>query len=155
MLIRVLWWIFQRELFLSPDARFSKVERLTKAAVTGRCYCMWQCLPQTLDTNISCPEAGFSWASEGAIWDVQNTWDRFAGLMDMTQYLQEIQVLWEQQWEAISKGMDTWNKQHLWGIQRFFYLLLFIHIPWCPSGGGEADGFSLPLLVHNPEVSKL
>lgn len=122
-------------LSLSPDFRFSKPERLKKAAVIGRCYCMWHCLPQTLDTNISCPEAGFSCASRGAIWDIQNTWDRFAGLMDMTQYLQEIQVLWEQQWEATSKGMDTWNKQHLWGIQRLFLcLLLLIHIPWCLSG---------------------
>lgn len=161
MLIRALWQIFQLELtvikvcarkktqlsrhkpflFLSPDAQFSNLEGLKKAAVTGRCY-MWHCLPQTLDTNISFSEAGFRCASRGAIWDVQNTWDRFAGLMDMTQYLKEIHVLWEQQWKAISKSMDTWNKQHLWGIQRLLCLLLLVHIPWCLLGGREADDFS-------------
>lgn len=114
---------------------------------------MWHCLPWTLDSNTSWPEAGFSCASRGAIWDVQNAWDRFAGLMDMTQYLQVIHVLWEQQWEAISKGMDTWNKQHLWGTQRLLYLLLPVHIPWCVSGG-EAGGFSSPLPVYNPVASK-
>lgn len=115
---------------------------------------MWHCLPWTLDSNTSWPEAGFSCASRGAIWDVLNAWDRFAGLMDMTQYLQVIHVLWEQQWEAISKGMDTWNKQHLWGTQRLLYLLLPVHIPWCVSGGGEAGGFSSPLPVYNPVASK-
>lgn len=169
MLIRALWQIFQLELtvikvcarektqlstpkpflFLSLDARFSKLEGLKKAAVTERCCCMWYSLPWTLDTNISWPEAGFSCASRGAIWDVQNTWDRFAGLMDMTQYLQVIHVLWEQQWEAISKGTDTWNKQCLWGAQRLLCLLLLVHIPWCVLV------VSLPLPVHNPVVSEL
>lgn len=151
MFVRAPWLLFQLELRVIkvyarkksyPDASlsyclvhawFSKLEGVKKATVIERCYCMWYCLPRTLDTNIFRSEAGFSCVNRGAIWDVQDIWDSFAGLMDMTQDLQEIHVVWEQQWEAtwsISKGMNTQNKQHLWGTQRLLCLLLLIHLPW-------------------------